>query len=122
MWSTSLRSSLNLGRPRFDPQPRFNGQRGTIGFNLAYQDLDGRLTFHRRAMVVRPEVDHMALNAICSAVPPEMISTLATKPSVKQAWESIKTMRTGADRVGKVSAQKLRRKYEQLSFRDSKSD
>jgi hypothetical protein len=55
------------------------------------------------------QVDCMALDAICNAVLAEMISTLATKPSTKEAWESIKTMRIGAaDQVPKVSAQKLR--------------
>jgi hypothetical protein len=34
------------------------------------------------------QVDRMALNAICSMVPPEMISTLMTKLSTKEAWES----------------------------------
>jgi hypothetical protein len=67
------------------------------------------------------QVDRMALDAICSAVPPEMISTLVTKPSAKEAWESIKTMRIGVDRVRKVSSQKLRREYEQLTFHDSES-
>jgi hypothetical protein len=63
----------------------------------------------------------MAFDAICSAVPPKMISTLATKPSVKEAWESIKTMRIVIDYVRKVSAQKLCREYEQLTFRDGES-
>jgi hypothetical protein len=36
------------------------------------------------------QVDRMALDAICSAVTPEMISTLATKPSAKEAWKSIR--------------------------------
>jgi transposase InsO family protein len=67
------------------------------------------------------QVDRMALDAICSAVPPEMISTLATKPSAREAWESVKTMRIGGDRVRKVSSQKLWREYEQLAFRDGES-
>jgi hypothetical protein len=50
------------------------------------------------------QVDRMALDDICSAVPPELISTLATKPSTREAWESIKTMRIGVDRVRKASA------------------
>jgi hypothetical protein len=49
------------------------------------------------------QVNRMALDAICSTVPPEMISTLATKPSAKEAWGSIKTMRIGVDRVRKAS-------------------
>jgi hypothetical protein len=67
------------------------------------------------------QVEHMDLDAICSVVPPEMISTLTTKPSVKEAWESIKTMRIDVDRVHKASAQKLRREYEQLTFCDGES-
>jgi hypothetical protein len=42
-------------------------------------------------------VDHMVLDAICSAVPPELISTLTTKPSAREAWESINIMRVGRD-------------------------
>jgi hypothetical protein len=34
---------------------------------------------------VKLQEDRMALDAICSAVPPEMIPTLAVKPSAKEA-------------------------------------
>jgi hypothetical protein len=64
------------------------------------------------------QVDRMALDAICSAVPAEMITSLATKELALEAWESIKTMRSGDDRIRKASAQKLRREYEILDFRD----
>jgi hypothetical protein len=67
------------------------------------------------------QVDRMALDTICSMVLPEMISTLVTKSSAKEAWESIKTMRIGGERVRKVTAQKLRRDYEKLAFRDGES-
>jgi hypothetical protein len=60
----------------------------------------------------------MALDAICSAVPTEMITSLATKETALEAWESIKTMRIGDDRIRKASAQKLRQEYEILDFRD----
>jgi hypothetical protein len=52
--------------------------------------------------------DRSALEAICSGVPQEMVPTLATKPSAKQAWEAIRTMRIGDDRVRKSTAQSLR--------------
>jgi hypothetical protein len=39
------------------------------------------------------QLDRMALDAICNAIPPEMISTIAVKASAKEAWESIKVMR-----------------------------
>ncbi len=62
--------------------------------------------------------DRMALDGICSTVPPEMISTLATKASVKEAWDCIKTMRVGEDRIRKASAQRVRTEYERIAFRD----
>jgi hypothetical protein len=64
------------------------------------------------------QLDRMALDAICSALPPEMIVVLATKDTVKEAWESIKTMWIRDDRIRKASAQRLRREYEMLAFRD----
>jgi hypothetical protein len=48
-------------------------------------------------------VDRMAMDAICGAVPPKMISTLLTKPLARDAWESIKTMRVSGEHVHKVS-------------------
>jgi uncharacterized membrane protein YgcG len=67
------------------------------------------------------QVDRMALDAICSAVPPNMITTLAIKPMTKEAWDCIKMMRIGDDRVRKATLQKVRREYELLSFCDGES-
>ena len=50
-----------------------------------------------------------------------MVPTLATKPSAKQAWEAIRTMRIGDDWVRKSMAQSLRAEYEQITFRDGES-
>jgi hypothetical protein len=63
----------------------------------------------------------MVLNSIGSAVLLELISTLVTKSSAREAWESIKIMRVGGDRVRKASSQKLRREYKQLAFHDGES-
>ena len=65
--------------------------------------------------------DRSALEAICSSVPQEMVPTLATKASAKEAWEAIRTMRIGDDRVRKSTAQSLCVEYEQISFRDGES-
>jgi len=65
--------------------------------------------------------DRSALEAICSGVPQEMVPTLATKPSAKEAWEAIRAMRIGDDRVRKSTAQSLRAEYEQIAFRDGES-
>jgi hypothetical protein len=65
------------------------------------------------------QVDRMALDAICSTVPLEMVTTLMTKDMAMEAWESIKMMRIGDERVRLATAQKLRREYETLTFNDS---
>jgi hypothetical protein len=65
------------------------------------------------------QVDRMALDAICSTVPLEMITVLTMKDTVMEAWESIKMMCIGDDRVRMVSAQKVRREYEMLALHDS---
>ena len=65
--------------------------------------------------------DRTTLNIFCSAAPPEMISTLAVKASAREAWEAIKTMRVGNERVRKSSAQRLRKEYESLAFRDGEA-
>ena len=53
--------------------------------------------------------DRMALEAILRAVPPEMIPMLAVKDTAKEAWDAIKTIRVGADRVRDSKAQNFRR-------------
>jgi acetyl-CoA carboxylase alpha subunit len=45
----------------------------------------------------------MALEAIYSVVPPEMIIALTTKQTEEEACESIQMMRVGDDRIMKAS-------------------
>jgi hypothetical protein len=45
------------------------------------------------------QVDRMALDAICSAVPQEMVTMLATKQMTMEARESLKMMHIGDERV-----------------------
>lgn len=45
----------------------------------------------------------MTLDALCSAAPPEMVSTLAIKPTAKLTWESIRLMRIRDDCARKTS-------------------
>ncbi|XP_062213678.1 uncharacterized protein LOC133914629 [Phragmites australis] len=63
----------------------------------------------------------MALEAIPWAVPPEMISTLATKPSTTEAWESLKAMHISTNRVRKAKSQQLRKEYEVIQFHDGEA-
>jgi hypothetical protein len=62
------------------------------------------------------QVDRMTLDAICSAVPPEMVTSLAMKDMAMEAWESIKTMCIGDEHVRLVTTLKLRHEYETLTF------
>jgi uncharacterized membrane protein YgcG len=64
------------------------------------------------------QVGQMVLDAICSAVPPKMITTLVTKQSASEAWESICTMRVEDECIWKASAEKVRCKYELLALHD----
>jgi hypothetical protein len=41
--------------------------------------------------------DCMALDAITSAVPPEMVAALAAKDSALEAWNAVKARRVGSD-------------------------
>ena len=44
------------------------------------------------------------MSALLRSVPKEMWQTLGRKTTVKEAWEAVKTMRIGADRVKEVNA------------------
>ncbi|XP_066311453.1 uncharacterized protein [Miscanthus floridulus] len=61
--------------------------------------------------------DRLALGAMLRGVPQEMHSMLLNKKTVKEAWEAIKTMRLGADRVKEVNAQKLLAEFESIAFK-----
>jgi hypothetical protein len=62
--------------------------------------------------------DSTALDAICSAVPSEMIPALAVKETATEAWEAIRTLRLGDERRRAVTAQSFRAEYETLKLRD----
>ncbi|XP_066358327.1 uncharacterized protein [Miscanthus floridulus] len=65
--------------------------------------------------------DRSALDAICSAVQEDMVPALATKASAKEAWEAIRTLRIGDDRVRKATAQNLRAEYESIALREGEA-
>ncbi|KAG8047551.1 hypothetical protein GUJ93_ZPchr0008g12023 [Zizania palustris] len=68
-----------------------------------------------------PQEDMMALDALVSAVPPEMVATVADKRSAKEAWDAIATMRVGDDRVKKAAAQQLRSQFDRAMFVEGES-
>ncbi|XP_062198798.1 uncharacterized protein LOC133901443 [Phragmites australis] len=50
-----------------------------------------------------------------------MVATLAAKCSMKEAWEAIKTMKMGMERMRKAKAQVLRREFEAAHFKDGEN-
>ena len=70
---------------------------------------------------VKPHEDMQVLDALCSAVPPEMWLVIADKETSKEAWEAIAIMRIGDDRLKKTSAQNLRRQFDSATFKEGES-
>jgi hypothetical protein len=67
------------------------------------------------------EDDQIALEAICKAVPTEMVETMANKSSARAAWEHIKTANLGVERVRAAKATTLRKEFDSLSFKDGET-
>jgi hypothetical protein len=65
--------------------------------------------------------DMMALDVLSSAVPPEMVAAVASKTSAKAAWDTIKTMRVGDERVRELTVQQLLRQFEAAEFKEGET-
>jgi hypothetical protein len=65
--------------------------------------------------------DRAALSALLRAVSPDLVRTLATKDNAKAAWDTLKTLRIGAERVREAKAQTRRRDYDRLAFKDGEN-
>jgi hypothetical protein len=65
--------------------------------------------------------DRTALAAILRAVPPEMQAGLAVRPTVSDAWEAIRQVHVGADRVKEASTERLRRDFADIDFKPGES-
>jgi hypothetical protein len=63
----------------------------------------------------------MALDAMCGAIPSEMVPMIAKKETAKEACDVIATMRVGDDRVKKAMAQQLHQKFDLTMFDDSET-
>jgi hypothetical protein len=62
--------------------------------------------------------DREALGAILRAVPPEMLRSLAVKETAKEAWDTLKTLRLGSERVREARAQTRRTEFDNIRFKD----
>jgi len=65
--------------------------------------------------------DRLAMAALIRAVPLELHSMLLAKKTAKEAWDAIKMMRLGAERVKEVNAQKLLEDFQSISFKPGES-
>jgi hypothetical protein len=62
--------------------------------------------------------DRLAMSALLRLVSKEMWTTLGAKKTVKEAWDAVKSMRQGADRVKESNAQKLLQEFENIQFKN----
>jgi hypothetical protein len=65
--------------------------------------------------------DRLALAAILRSVPSEMLPTLRGKRSARAAWDAIKTIRVGVERVRESKAQHLRREFAELTWKEEET-
>jgi hypothetical protein len=63
----------------------------------------------------------MALDALCSMLPSEMLLTIANKDMAKEAWDAIMTMRVSDDYVKKATVQQLCWKFNLAMFDDGET-
>jgi hypothetical protein len=50
-----------------------------------------------------------------------MWQMLGAKKNVKEAWEAVKSMRVGAERVKEANAQRLLQEFENISFKEGET-
>jgi hypothetical protein len=70
---------------------------------------------------VKRSRDRQAMAGILRSVPQEMWQLLGAKKNFKEAWEAVKSMRVGADRVKEANAQRLLKEFENIKFKDSET-
>jgi hypothetical protein len=65
--------------------------------------------------------NRQAMARLLRSVPSKLWSTLAKKRTVKEAWDAVKILRIGDERVRDASAQQLHREFNILSFEEGES-
>ncbi|XP_074346384.1 uncharacterized protein LOC141685161 [Apium graveolens] len=69
-------------------------------------------------VAVEEKTDKVALAMIYQGLAEDMLLSIAEKGTTKEAWEALKTICQGADRIKKAKAQTLRPEFESLSMKD----
>jgi hypothetical protein len=65
--------------------------------------------------------ERQALGAILRSVSSDMVPALAARDNAKIAWDMLKTMRIGDNRVREARRQKLRKEFDAMAFKSSES-
>lgn len=65
--------------------------------------------------------DRLAMAIIVQAVPDEILLSLAEKESTKEAWDTLKTLYMGSDRVRTTKVQTLKAEFEVLTMKESET-
>ncbi|WVZ93228.1 hypothetical protein U9M48_039226 [Paspalum notatum var. saurae] len=68
--------------------------------------------------IVEYREDRLAMAAILRSVPSDMLGSLARKRTARSAWEAVKTVRMGVERVREASARQLLKEFGEITFRD----
>jgi hypothetical protein len=65
--------------------------------------------------------DRMALDTVTSAVPQEMLASLAVKATATEAWEAVRSLRIGSEAVRNARARRLRTEFESIRFKEGET-
>jgi hypothetical protein len=65
--------------------------------------------------------DRMELDAITSAVPQEMLASLAVKATAAEAWEAVRSLWIGSEAIQNARAQRLRMEFECIWLKEGES-
>lgn len=68
---------------------------------------------------IEEKVDKTALAVIYQGIPEDLLLSVADKATAKEAWEALKTMCLGAERVKKAKVQTLKAEFEALQMKDT---
>ena len=71
--------------------------------------------------VIHEKKDQMALAAIYQSIPEDTLVMIAEKQTAKEAWEALKTMHLGDDRIKEARVQTLKSEFEKLQMKESES-
>jgi hypothetical protein len=65
--------------------------------------------------------DRMTLDATTSAVPQEMLASLAVKATAAEAWEAVRSLQIGSETIWNARAQRLRMEFESIHFKEGET-